>query len=194
MIAFDIETIPSQMALESRQWKEYRDKKTMGNQDAALHPAFCQVVAICAVSNVTGLEFSHCGPNETTLLGSFMDFCAQESTLAGHNILGFDIPVLFNRMIANRIKVPALFNLIGRKPWEVSHVDTVQMLKNGQGPYLSLDSICFMLGVQSPKEGSVNALGVWDAFNRGDYAQIKDYCMADVMQWIECYKIIKGML
>lgn len=194
MIAFDIETIPRPDAIKSRQWIEHRDKKGLTDQDAALHPAFAQVVAIGAMSNTNNSAFAMCGSNEQDLIGSFIEFCAQESTLAGHNILGFDIPMAFNRCIANRIKVPSMFNLIGKKPWDVPHVDTVQMLKNGSGPYLSLDSICLMLGVPSPKTGEVSALGVWEAFNRGDYAQIQAYCMADVKQWIECYKIIKGML
>ena len=51
---------------------------------------------------------------------------------------------------------------------------------------MSLDAMCFLFGVESPKNGPVSATGVWDAFKDGDYDGIKKYCGKDVNAWLNC--------
>ena len=197
MIVFDIETVPDEEAIKSRQWAEYKVKKgIVDDQDAALHPVFGQIVCVCAYSVVSGRSLSVCSPNESEIIEQTANFFSLHSNqnLAGHNIKGFDIPFLCCKRIKHRIRLPPQLNVSGKKPWEINHVDTVELMQFGKGPYLSLDQICLLLGVESPKEGEVNALGVWDAFKSGKYEEIQTYCKADVRAWYSCYKKIMGSI
>jgi len=196
MIAADIEAVPNATAIKSRQWAEYKEKKGItSDQDAALHPAFAQVVCVCAYHVESKTKLSVCSDDEYQILREtklFLNDCG-DTILGGHNIKGYDIPMLANRMLANSLEIPSILRVAGKKPWEIAHIDTVELLKFGGGPYLSLDAICLMLGIPSPKEGSVNALGVWDAFREMRFTDISKYCGQDVNQWLKvlakCYQL-----
>jgi predicted PolB exonuclease-like 3'-5' exonuclease len=192
MIAIDIETVPDEEKLESKQWKAFKEKnKIEDDQAAALHPAFSKVACICAYDMTGKRTFAECVENETEILLNFSFFLVGENSIfGGHNIKGFDIPFLANRFIANNLNLPNEFRVANRKPWEIVHVDTVELLKFGSGRYLSLDDICLMYGIASPKDGEINALGVWDAYKKGDFESIKKYCGKDVNAWINVYKKI----
>lgn len=56
---------------------------------------------------------------------------------------------------------------------------------------ISLDNICKLLGVKSPKAGGMNGSKVMDYYLQGKYDEIKEYNKADVAQLIECYQILK---
>lgn len=190
MIAFDIETIPNEQAIQSDAWKKHKEKKGITDDSlAALHPAFCQVVCICAYDELSQRKFSECGPDEKEIISNFFSFVSESTIpviLGGHNIKGFDIPVTACRAMANGIGVISPFAMAGKKPWEIPHVDSVDIMKFGGGPYMSLDAMCFLFGVDSPKNGPVSATGVWDAFKAGDYEGIKKYCGKDVNAWLNC--------
>ncbi len=47
--------------------------------------------------------------------------------LCGHNLKEFDVPYLCRRMLVNGIELPKILDLSGKKPWEVQHVDTMQL-------------------------------------------------------------------
>ena len=55
---------------------------------------------------------------------------------------------------------------------------------------ISLDNICKLLGVKSPKEG-IDGSKVFDYYLQGKIEEIKQYNKADVSQLIECYQILK---
>jgi len=190
MIALDLEAVPNAEAIKSRQWAEYKEKKGItDDQEAALHPAFAQVVCVCAYKPDTKAILSVCSDDEYQILREtklFLNDC-NDPILGGHNIKGYDIPMLGNRMLANNLEIPSQLQVAGKQPWKIPHIDTVELLKFGGGPYLSLDAICLMLGIPSPKEGSVNALGVWDAFREMRFSDILKYCGQDVNQWIKVY-------
>ena len=195
MIAFDIEVVPDEEKLASRQWAEYKARKNItDDQDAALHPAFSKVVCVCAFNRKDGSKLAVCDTDESRVLAETSQFIAGKTTiLGGHNIKGYDIPMLGNRCLANKLLVPDCLRVAGKKPWDIPHVDTVDLLKFGGGPYISLDDICLMLGVPSPKEGEVNALGVWQAYKDDKLDQISTYCGKDVNAWCRCIKILEAM-
>ena len=198
MIVFDLETVPDEEMIKTRQWAEYKQKKGIADdQEAALHPVFGRIVCACAIVVKEGWpSISICSPNEKELVENFSFFVLKnfDNCLAGHNIKGFDIPFFCHKMLKYGLPFPAQFQVTGKKPWEINHIDTVEIMQFGKGPYISLDQMCLSLGVESPKEGDVNALGVWDAFNAGQYEQIKTYCKADVKAWYRCYNKIKGLI
>lgn len=56
---------------------------------------------------------------------------------------------------------------------------------------ISLDNICKLLGVKSPKEEGINGSMVMDYYLAGRIEEIRQYNRRDVSQLIECYEILK---
>lgn len=193
MLIFDIETIPNELAITSRQWQEHKTKKGIeSDQDAALHPAFGQVVCVCMYREESKAKFKLCTDDEKDLLGK-VQFFMQNELLAGHFIKGFDIPFLACRYMAHGMEIPKALNCAGKKPWEIPHIDTVEVLKFGGNNHISLDAACLMLGIDSPKEGAVSAMGVRDAFREGRFDDIMNYCSADVQATIKLINVLRRM-
>ena len=65
-------------------------------------------------------------------------FNQAQHILCGHNAKEFDIPFLARRMIINQIPIPNKLNLFGKKPWEIPHIDTMELWKFGD--YKALES------------------------------------------------------
>jgi DNA polymerase elongation subunit (family B) len=73
------------------------------------------------------------------LLGNHFN---QQHILCGHNAKEFDIPFLARRMIINQIALPEKL-LFGKKPWEIPHLDTLELWKFGDYKhYTSLKLMC----------------------------------------------------
>ena len=80
-------------------------------------------------------------------------FNKPEHLLCAHNGKEFDFPYLARRMIINRIELPGKLNLFGKKPWEVAHLDTLELWKFGDYKhYTSLRLLTNILGIPSPKD------------------------------------------
>jgi len=106
---------------------------------------------------------------------SSLKFCA-------HNGKEFDYPYLCRRMLVNGLSLPAALNLMSKRPWEVQHLDTLEMWKFGDYKhYTSLDLLAAIFDIPTSKrdmDGSqVNAVYYQDK----DLAKIKDYCLRDVV-------------
>ena len=110
--------------------------------------------------------------------------------LCGHNVKGFDIPVLAKRMIINGILPPKILPGHDTKPWEIKALDTKEVWQyGGCGSIASLELMCVCLGVPSPKTMEVTGNKVHDAFwTKKDYEGIKNYCEADVLSLINVIK------
>lgn len=73
--------------------------------------------------------------------------------LCGHNIKEFDIPFVVRRMLINGVKIPNKLCMFGKKPWEVNHVDTMELWKIGDYKnFTSLKLLTRILGIPSPKD------------------------------------------
>jgi len=101
--------------------------------------------------------------------------------LCGHNIKSFDIPFLAKRMLIHRIlPLPSAINTYGKKPWDITHIDTLEIWRMNQNrSYAGLSFICHALGIPSPKDemdGSQVASYYW----KGDVHSIIKYCQQDV--------------
>jgi len=63
--------------------------------------------------------------------------------LYGHNAKEFDIPYIARRMIINQMAIPSKLNLFGKKPWEIPHLDTLELWKFGDYKHFtSLKLMC----------------------------------------------------
>jgi len=102
--------------------------------------------------------------------------------LCAHNGKEFDFPYIARRMIINSIDIPFKLNLFGKKPWEVPHLDTLELWKFGDyKTFTSLKLMAHVLGIPSPKDdidGS-EVRNVYYAEN--DIDRIVIYCEKDTI-------------
>jgi hypothetical protein len=107
---------------------------------------------------------------------------AERFHFCGHNIREFDIPFLCRRMLINRIELPDIFDISGKRPWEMQDVDTLQLWKFGDyKSYTSLKLLAEVLGLPTPKndiEGKDVARVYWQEKN---LPRITEYCSKDVI-------------
>lgn len=205
MMTIDIETVPRELweDLPERQknwWRKQAHKHEIDGEGyyekkAALYPEFGKI--ICISYFLAGNVDTFIGEVESELLTSFFQKVIGSKTkvLAGHNIKEFDIPYVCKRALVHKIMIPAPLDMTGKKPWEVPHVDTMELLRYGSGYQnkVSMDNTCFMLGIDSPKK-DVDGAMVGDLYKQRDYSAIKEYCEKDVIavtQILERMKEIK---
>jgi len=112
--------------------------------------------------------------------------------LCGHNIKGFDMPMLSKRFVVNGMKPPSILPGLGDKPWDLRAVDTKEFWQFGSfNSPASLDLMCVTLGVESPKTGEVSGNMVHDTYwNANGLTPIADYCERDVKVLVELIKKI----
>jgi len=127
------------------------------------------------------------GDDEHKLLTEFKvlldtHFAKKSNLLCAHNGKEFDFPFLSRRMIIHQIELPKKLNLFGKKPWEVPHLDTLEMWKFGDYKhYTSLKLLTSILGIPSPKgdiDGSEVA-GVY--YKEKNIQRIVSYCEKDTV-------------
>ena len=102
--------------------------------------------------------------------------------LCAHNGKEFDFPYMARRMLINRIRLPEMLDLAGKKPWEVRHLDTMELWKFGDFKnYTSLDLLTAVFGIPSPKD-DISGADVWKVYwQEDDLERIKNYCQKDVV-------------
>ena len=125
--------------------------------------------------------------DEKELLEEFNDlikthFSNPAFVFCGHNIKEFDIPYLCRRMLINGIQIPEKLQLFGKKPWEIPHLDTLELWKFGDYKhYTSLKLLTHVLGIPSPKE-DIDGSEVRNVYyNEKDINRISKYCERDVI-------------
>tara|TARA_R110002033_G_scaffold169897_3_gene211391 strand:+ start:187125 stop:187838 length:714 start_codon:yes stop_codon:yes gene_type:complete len=114
------------------------------------------------------------------LLGSH--FNHPKYVLCGHNAKEFDFPYIARRMLINRIDLPSKLNLFGKKPWEITHLDTMELWKFGDYKHFtSLKLMANVLGIPSPK-GDIDGSMVRQVYyEEKDIDRIIKYCELDVI-------------
>jgi hypothetical protein len=138
--------------------------------------------------------------SEKQLLTDFCDMVGRFSThykdmqFCGHNIKEFDMPFLCRRMVVNGIPLPPSLQVAGKKPWEVTHIDTMELWRFGDHKnFTSLSLLAAILGIPSPKtdlDGSMVAEVFW---KDNDLARIGSYCLQDVFTSAKVYLRLKGI-
>jgi 3'-5' exonuclease len=138
--------------------------------------------------------------DEKTLLNQFCEAITNftkhfpELKLCGHNIKEFDIPYLCRRMIINGMALPECMQINGKKPWEVAHIDTMDLWKFGDHKHFtSLALLAEVLGIPSPKDdidGSMVGPVYWKEKN---LERINRYCLQDVYTTARVFLRLKGI-
>jgi DNA polymerase elongation subunit (family B) len=109
-------------------------------------------------------------------------FSGPQHLLCGHNAKEFDLPFIARRMIISGIEIPGKLNLFGKKPWEVPHLDTLELWKFGDYKHFtSLKLLTKVLGIPSPK-GDIDGSQVGHVYYvEKDIDRIVTYCEKDVI-------------
>lgn len=124
---------------------------------------------------------------ETKILKDFCNlinnhFNKPQHLLCGHNIKEFDIPFIARRLIINTISIPEKFNLFGKKPWEIPHLDTLELWKFGDYKHFtSLKLMCKVLGIPSPKADIDGSMIAHTFYKEKDIDRIITYCEKDTI-------------
>ncbi len=109
-------------------------------------------------------------------------FSQPQHLLCGHNAKEFDFPFIARRMLIHGIQIPQKLNLFGKKPWEVPHLDTMELWKFGDyKTFTSLKLLTNVLGIPSPKD-DIDGSEVGKVFYIDkDLDRIITYCEKDVI-------------
>ena len=112
----------------------------------------------------------------------------------GHNIKEFDMPFLSRRMVIHGMQLPDCLQLHGKKPWEITHLDTLELWRFGDYKHFtSLALLAEVLGIPSPKDdidGSMVSDVYWKENNP---ERIARYCLQDVYTTARVYFRLKGI-
>jgi len=102
--------------------------------------------------------------------------------LCAHNGKEFDFPYIARRMIIHGVELPFKLNLFGKKPWEVPHLDTLELWKFGDyKTFTSLKLMAYVLGIPSPKD-DIDGSEVRNVFyEENNIDRIITYCEKDTI-------------
>ncbi|MFD1314935.1 3'-5' exonuclease [Namhaeicola litoreus] len=133
------------------------------------------------------------GDDERKILLAFKNlldkfFSKPEQVLCAHNGKEFDFPFIARRMIVHSIALPEKLQLFGKKPWEVAHLDTMEMWKFGDFKhYTSLNLLTNILGIPSPKEDIDGSQVAKVYYEDQDLLRIVKYCERDTLAVAQVY-------
>lgn len=219
ILFLDIETVPQQSGFDllpaewQSLWKRKAEALLRNREDetpesiygrAGIYAEFGKIVCIsCGVlqggaSDRKIVLKSFCCDDEKQLLTDFADMVNKWNTgaakyLCAHNGREFDFPYLCRRMVVHNIPVPSLLHLSGKKPWEVNHLDTMELWKFGDfKSYTSLNLLATTLGIATPKD-DIDGSMVGDVYwKEKNHQRIITYCQKDVVTVAQVYLRMQG--
>lgn len=136
---------------------------------------------------------SYYNHDEKALLSDFFDllnkyYPANKTFLCAHNGKEFDFPYIARRGLINGLSLPETLNTAGKKPWEVNHLDTLNLWKFGDYKhYTSLSLLTTIFNIPTPKD-DIDGSMVNDVYwNEQDLERIVNYCQKDVVALTQLY-------
>lgn len=167
---------------------------------AAIYAEFGRIVCISVgcFSGDTFVLHSFAQDDEKALLIDFattMDTWLSDRThpICGHNIKEFDLPFIARRMLIHGLPLPPALDLSGMKPWEVPHIDTMDLWKFGDYKHFtSLELMAAIFDIPTPKD-DINGSQVGQVYyQEHDLARIAIYCQKDVLTTARVYMKLRG--
>ncbi|MEP0263451.1 3'-5' exonuclease [Dokdonia sp.] len=205
ILFLDIETVPQAISfdeLDSTTQSLYADKtKYLRKEEfspeeyyerAGIWAEFGKIVCISVgYFKITGdhrtFRTTSFHGDEDQLLKEFKNlleahFNSSRHLLCAHNGKEFDFPYIARRMIIHGIELPYKLNLFGKKPWEVPHIDTLDLWKFGDYKhYTSLKLLTHILGIPSPKDDIDGSEVRSVYYEQNDIDRIIVYCEKDTV-------------
>ncbi len=218
ILFLDIETVPQyasfdEMPVEFQQFWDKKssyfrnDEQTASDvyQRAGIYAEYGKIICISVgiIVHKSKAPFfrikSFYGSDEKVLLNEFAEmlnkYYAKNNGiyLCAHNGKEFDFPYIARRMLINGIPLPSILDVAGKKPWEVTFLDTMELWKFGDYKhYTSLNLLTHIFNIPTPKDdidGSMVADIYW---NEQDIERVVKYCEKDVLAVAQLFLRYQG--
>ena len=211
VLFLDIETVPEvgNWSELSDEWKDLWAKKIdkqltedetaeeFYGKRAGILAEFGKIICISCgiiVENDKIHLKSFYGDNESQILKDFNElingkYFDSNVIFCAHNGKEFDFPYMARRMIINEIQLPYALDLQGKKPWEIQHLDTMELWKFGDYKhYTSLNLLAAVLGIPTPKDDIDGSQVASVYYDDHDLGRIKTYCEKDVLTVAQIFR------
>jgi DNA polymerase elongation subunit (family B) len=217
IVFLDIETVSAHRSFEdlNSDWQDLWKRKARNllkeqqteadiYDQASIYAEFGKVICIgvgLIRRGKDGTQFrvkSYYGDDERTVLQEFANllnksFNGATYLLCAHNGKEFDFPYLARRMMVQGIALPKLLDIQGKKPWEVPHLDTLELWKFGdRKSFTSLNLLAHLFEIPTPKDdidGSMVGSVYWQDH---DLDRIARYCCKDVLTLARVFLKFRG--
>ena len=216
ILFLDIETVPESKNLSDlssdkqelwAQKSQYQRKEEFTADEfypkAGIWAEFGKIICISVgyfVSNdpLRSFRITTFSGEEVSVLNQFKTllethFNRPKYLLCAHNGKEFDFPYIARRMLIHNIKLPQKLNLFGKKPWQIPHLDTLDLWKFGDYKHFtSLKLLTNVLGVPSPKD-DIDGSEIYSVYyNDNDLPRIIDYCQKDTIAVAQILLRLRG--
>jgi 3'-5' exonuclease len=184
--------------------EEGQTDEDLFHEKAGIYAEFGKIVVI-AIGKYTEGENGELGirtkyfadHDEAKLLAEFRETVEKMGPavrLCAHNGKEFDFPYMCRRMLVNGIQLPSVLNMSGKKPWEINHLDTLELWKFGDYKhYTSLDLLATIFKIPTSKGVMDGSMVSKVYYQEGDLKKIAEYCVGDVLAIAQLYLKFKGM-
>lgn len=204
VLVLDIETVPQYPSFEElpADFQELWEQKTRFQRKDGESPSdfyarggilaeFGKIICISVgifskkTKNISLRVKSFYGDEEKVVLQSFLALLKTQAAsliLCAHNGKEFDFPYLCRRILINELPIPVQLNLHGKKPWEIMHLDTMDLWKFGDFKnYTSLKLLAAVFNIPSPKDDIDGSMVNGVYWKENDLERIRVYCEKDVI-------------
>ena len=164
---------------------------------AGIYAEFGKIVCISCGAFTNENKFrirSFYGHDEKQILIDFSSmlqkhFYSPDKLLCAHNGKEFDFPFICRRMLINQLPLPAILDIAGKKPWEIAHLDTMELWKFGDyKSYTTLVLLASIFGIPTPKD-DIDGSTVWRVYwEEKNLERIVTYCQKDVLTVAQIFK------
>jgi predicted PolB exonuclease-like 3'-5' exonuclease len=219
ILFLDIETVPAtpdwqgldtttaKLFAEKTRWEQERNGRSaedLYKERGGILAEFGRIICIGAgtlhkeggTSKLRVTSFH--GDDEKDVLLRFCDllnkhYNTDDHWLCAHNGKEFDFPWIARRCIVHNIRLPRLLDIGGLKPWEVGHLDTMNLWSFGDRKHFtSLALLTHILGIPTPKDDITGADVARVYYEEKDLERIARYCRKDVAATVQLYLRLKG--
>lgn len=217
ILFLDIETIPCessfdnltddmQMLWEKKAKSLCKDEQTASDiyQQAGIYAEFGRIICISVgfirIENGVKKFYSKsfADDDERKMLTEFSDlvnhaYSTPDKFICGHNIKEFDMPYIARRILINGLPLPSILDIAGKKPWEVSFLDTLELWKFGDyKTFTSLNLLTHIFGIPTPKDDIDGSQVASVYYETHDIKRISIYCEKDILATAQVFLKFRG--
>ncbi|CAA7195068.1 3'-5' exonuclease [Chryseobacterium potabilaquae] len=202
ILFLDIETVPNSKSWDELPETEQKlwDKKTkfQRKEDISAEEFYDKAGIMAEFGKIICISIGMLEKNDTLKIKSFADDDEKkiliefgeifnsprlrDVILCAHNGKEFDFPWIARRFLINGMLPPAPFQMFGKKPWEIPHIDTMELWKFGDyKSFVSLELLAHVFGIPTPKDDIDGSMVSSIYYIEKDLQRIVKYCEKDVL-------------
>lgn len=216
ILFLDIETVPEQEDFEAlgdtaqKLWEKktaYQRKEEFTPEEfyerAGIWAEFGKIICISVgyfafQNDKRNFRVTSFTGDEVKILKDFSNlvndyFNGPQHLLCGHNGKEFDFPYIARRMIIHQLPLPDKLNMFGKKPWEIPHLDTMELWRFGDYKHFtSLALLTHVLGIPTPKDDIDGSQVAEVYYKEKNLKRIVDYCEKDTTAVAQVFLRLRG--